>query len=167
MNQSVTVDVPPIMKRLIKGIDNEARMDSPTRSPTDDATSDGIDNGRDVTKPCQVAYLVKPGSQSMFGAGAKKGRFTPVERAWAGLVTDRRADRSDTNNALQPHHPHKPRDGRACDVEALPLQLPPGFAHATDLEILIEHPAYLDLQTGTAEGADRQAIHVQALGTIS
>jgi len=90
----------------------------------------------------------------------------PVEWAWGGLIADRRADRFAANGAVQPHYPHKPSDSAAGDVEALSLQLPPDLAHAIDLEILIEHPAYLDLQADIAAGADRQAIHVQALGDV-
>lgn len=90
----------------------------------------------------------------------------PVERAWASLVTDRRADRVATNDALQPHCPHKPSNSAAGGVKALPLQLPPDLAHAIDLEVLIEHPTYLDLQADIAAGANRQAVHIQALGDV-
>lgn len=88
----------------------------------------------------------------------------PVEWAWGGLVADRSADRFAANNALQPHCPHKPSDCAAGDVVTLPQQLSPDLAHAIDLEVLVEHPAYLDLHGNVASGAGRQTVHVVALG---
>lgn len=38
---------------------------------------------------------------------------------------------------------HEPCDGAASDIEAFSLQLSPDFLHATDLEVLVEHPANL------------------------
>jgi hypothetical protein len=46
---------------------------------------------------------------------------------------------------LKTHHSHQPCDGAASDIEAFSLQLSPHFPHAIDLEVLVEHPAYLDL----------------------
>ncbi len=59
----------------------------------------------------------------MFGAGAKNCRVHAVEWAWGGLVADRRSDRLATDDALQPHCPHKPSNSAAGDVEAFSLQL--------------------------------------------
>ena len=166
VDQSTTVHGPPIMKRLIECIENETRMGSPTCPPTDDAASKGIDYERDVNEALPGRDIREIRKPEHVRRRREEVPVHPVERAWAGLVTDRRADRFATNDALQPHHPHKPSDSAAGDVEALPLQLPPDLAHAIDLEVLIEHPAYLDLQADIAAGAGRQAIHVQALGDV-
>ena len=37
----------------------------------------------------------------------------------------------------------------------LPQQLSPDLAHAIDLEVLVEYPAYLDLHGNVASGAGR------------
>lgn len=68
---------------------------------------------------------------------------------------------------LQAYRSHKPGDSATGGVEALPLQLPPDLTHAIDLEVLIEHPSYLDLQTDIAAGANRQAVHTKRLATFS
>ena len=44
MNQPAAMDGPPIMKRLIERIEQEARMGSPACPPTDDAASEGIND---------------------------------------------------------------------------------------------------------------------------
>src|SRR5690606_7934895 len=63
-----------------------------------------------------------------------------------------------------PHCPHKPSDCAAGDVVTLPLQLSPDLAHAIDLEVLVEHPAYLDHHGNVASSAGRQSVHIRALG---
>ncbi len=73
-------------------------------------------------------------------------------------------DRLAANDALNPHCSHKPRDGAAGDVVTFSLQLPPDLAHAIDLEVLVEHPAYLDFHGNIIAFAGRQAVHVCALG---
>ncbi len=60
----------------------------------------------------------------------------------------------------------EPSDRAAGDVVAFALQLPPDFTHAVDLEVIIEHPTYLDLQAAIAAGAIRQAVHILALGDV-
>lgn len=75
----------------------------------------------------------------MFGAGAKNCRVTRS----SGLVRHGGFDWLAANDALKTHHSHKPSDGAAGDVVTFSMQLPPDFAHAIDLEILVEHPAYL------------------------
>jgi hypothetical protein len=44
MNQPAAMDGPPIMKRLVEGIEHKARMGSPACPPTDDTASEGIDD---------------------------------------------------------------------------------------------------------------------------
>jgi hypothetical protein len=86
-----------------------------------------------------------------------------VERAWSGLVRHGGFDWLAANDALKPHHSHEPCDGAASDVEAFSLQLSADFPHAIDLEVLVEHPTYLDLHGHVAPGAGRKAIHVRAV----
>ena len=88
----------------------------------------------------------------------------PVERAWSGLVADRRPHRLAPDNALKAHRSHEPGNGASGDIEAFPLQLPPDFPHAIDPVVGVKHAAYLDLQADVATSADRQAIHIRALG---
>lgn len=62
--------------------------------------------------------------------------------------------------------PNKSGDSATGGVESLPLQLPPDLANVIDAKVLLEDTPYLDLQADIAEGADRQAIHVQSLGDV-
>src|SRR5690606_13466672 len=87
-----------------------------------------------------------------------------IERTWRGLVRYRRFDGPASNDALKSHRPHEPSDCAAGDIKAFPLQLTPDLAHAVDLEVLVEHPAYLDLHGDIAPGAGRQAVHIRAFG---
>ena len=87
-----------------------------------------------------------------------------VERTRGSLVRYGGFDGLAANDALKTHYPHEPCDGAAGNLKALPLQLSPDFPHAIDLEVLVEHPAYLNLHGHVATGAGRQAVHVRALG---
>jgi hypothetical protein len=78
-----------------------------------------------------------------------------VERTRGRLVRYSGFDRLATNDALKTHHSHEPCDGAASDIEAFSLQLSPHFPHAIDLEVLVEHPAYLDFHSHIAPGAGR------------
>jgi hypothetical protein len=108
MNQPATMDGPPIMQCLVEGIENEARMGSPACSPTDDAASEGIDHERDVNEALPSGHIREIRKPEHVRRRREEVSVHPVERAWAGLVTDRRVDRLATNYALQPHCPHKP-----------------------------------------------------------
>jgi len=164
VNKPATVDGLPIMKRLVEGIENETRMGSPACSPTDDAASEGIDHERDVNEALLSGHIREIRKPQHVRCRSKEVPVHPVERAWGGLVADRRADRFAANDALQSHCPHKPSDSAAGDVVTLPEQLSLDLAHAIDLEVLVEHPAYLDLHGNVASGTDRQTVHVRALG---
>ncbi len=91
VNQSATADGPPIMTRLIKGIENEARMGSPACSPTNDAASEGIDHERDVNEALPSGHIVEIRKPEHVRRRREEVSVHPVERAWVGLVTDRRA----------------------------------------------------------------------------
>ena len=59
------------------------------------------------------------------------------------------------------------RNSASSYVEAFLRQLPPYFPHAVDLEILIEHSAYLDLHSRVATSTERQAVHVRGWAMAS
>lgn len=44
MNQPATFDGPPIMKRLVEGIEHKARMGRSACPPTDDTAGEGIND---------------------------------------------------------------------------------------------------------------------------
>jgi hypothetical protein len=89
----------------------------------------------------------------MFGAGAKNCPVHPAEWAWSALVRHGGFDWLATNDALKSHHSHEPCDGAASEIEACSPQLSLDFPHAIDPEVLVEHPAYLDLHGHVASGA--------------
>ncbi len=155
VNQPATVDGPSIMKCLIEGIEHKARMGSPACPPTDDAASEGVDHERDVNEALPSGHVREIRKPEHIRRGREEVPVHTVERTRRGLVADRRADRFAANDALQPHCPHKPSDSAAGDVVTLPQQLSPDFPHAVDLEVLIEHPSYLDLHGNVASGAGR------------
>ena len=57
MNQPAAMNGPPIMKRLVEGIENETRMSGPARPPTDDVASEGIDHERDVNEALPGGHI--------------------------------------------------------------------------------------------------------------
>ncbi len=72
VNQSSTVDGPPIMKRLVEGIENETRMGRPACSPTDDAASTTL-----PLKPgCGSGAVVLSWSLLFPASKPKSGRYS-------------------------------------------------------------------------------------------
>ncbi|SPL64762.1 hypothetical protein OHAE_629 [Ochrobactrum soli] len=100
VNQSATVDGPPIMKRLVEGIENETRMGSPACSPTDDAASEGINHERDVNKALPSGHIREIRKPEHVGRRREKVPVHPVERAWCGLVRHGGFDGFATDDAL-------------------------------------------------------------------
>ena len=86
-----------------------------------------------------------------------------VERIWGGFVRHGGFDWLATNDASKPHHSHEPCHGATSDIKAFSLQLSPDFPNAIDLEVLVEHTAYLDFHDNIIPFAGRQAVHVHAL----
>jgi hypothetical protein len=57
VDEPTAVDGSPIMKRLVQGIEDEARMSGPACPPTDNAASKGIDDIRSI---CRSALSNSP-----------------------------------------------------------------------------------------------------------
>ena len=55
MDEAATMSRPPVMKRLLQRIQDEAGMRRPAGAPADDPPGIGVDDEGDVTKPAQVA----------------------------------------------------------------------------------------------------------------
>lgn len=141
-------------------------MCRPARPPANDTTGENVDHKGhvDETLPSgDIGEIRNP--QPVWCWGFELAVY-PVKRARSRLVRECRADRLSSNDPLQAHRSHKPSDSAAGDIEAFTLQLPPDFPNAIDAEVLLEDAAYLDLQADIAAGADRQAIHIQALGDV-
>jgi hypothetical protein len=147
-------------------VTDKACMCRPARSPTNDAPNENVDDKGhvDETLPSgDIGGIRNP--QPVWCRGFELA-IRPVKRVRGHLVRERRADRLSPNDPLQAHRPHRPTDSAAGDIEAFTLQSPLGLANAIDAEILLEHPAYLDLQVDIAAGANRQTVHIQALGDV-
>ena len=100
MNQPATFDGPPIMKRLVEGIEHKARMSRSARPPTDNAAGEGINDeghvnkalpGRDIGEIRQPQHVRRWGLEVAIDA---------VERTRARLVRYGGFDRLATNDAL-------------------------------------------------------------------
>ena len=87
---------------------------------------------------------------------------------WAGcsLVLDRGLDWLSTDNPLQSHALHQPRDSAAGDVKPFALHLSPNRAHAIDHEVLGENPGSLGLQCHIPSRAQRELLRVGPLGDM-
>ncbi len=122
--QSATMDGPPIMKRLIKGIENKAGIGSPACPPADDAASESINDKSPVDEALPGRHIGEIRKPQHVRRWRKEMSVHPVEWAWGSLIADLRADRYSASDALQPDYPHKPSDSAPGDVKVLPLQLP-------------------------------------------
>jgi hypothetical protein len=85
-----------------------------------------------------------------------------IERARSSRVGNRRAHPPAADHPLQSHFLHQPGDRAAGDIEALPPQLPPDFAHAVDLEVLVEHAPDLPHQLDVTLDAPRCRLRLRA-----
>lgn len=130
-------------------------MSGPARPPADYTASEGIDHESDVNEASPSGHIRKIGKPQPVWRGSLELAVDAIERAWSALVGHGGFDRLATNDALKAHHSHEPGDGAASDIEAFSLQLSPDFAHAIDLEVRVEYPAYLDLHGNIMPRAGR------------
>ncbi len=86
VDEPAMLDGPPIMKRLVECIENETRMGSPARPPTDDAASEGIDHERDVNEASLSRHIREIRKPEHVWRGSVELSVHPVERAGCGFV---------------------------------------------------------------------------------
>src|SRR5262245_54086670 len=90
-----------------------------------------------------------------------------IQRARSCLVADSRADGLAPDCSLKAHIAHQPLYCTPRHVMVLAPQLPPDLAHAIDLEVVIEDPAYLGLQGGVTLGSRRSLGRMSTPGDMS
>lgn len=133
----------------------------PAHSPADDAASESVDHERCVDEALPDRDI---GGVRNPQPVRRRSFELALKRDPAGLlVRGRRADRLATNDALQAH---QPCDSVPGDIETFTLHLPRGLTDTINEEALLEDTTCLDLQADIATGADRQTIHIYALGDI-
>ena len=101
----------PIMKCLLQGIEDKACMRPPARPPSNDATSEDVDDKGHVDKTLPSGDIGEVRNPQPVGCWGFELTVHPVKRARSRLVRERRAERLPTNDALQAHRSHKPGDG--------------------------------------------------------
>lgn len=112
---------PPIMKCLLKGIEDKARLCRPARPPADDATSEDVDDKGHVDEALPGRDIGEIRNPQPVRRRGFELAVHPVKRARSRLVRERRADRLSPNDTLQAHRPHKPGDSATGDVVAFSL----------------------------------------------
>lgn len=148
------------MESLLESIEDEPGMCCPAHPPADDASGESVNRDGHIDEALPGGDLGEiPNPQPV-----RRRDFELAVDAvqWARSRLLRRADRYAANDPLQAHRPHQPSDGATGNVKAFPLQSQPDISSAIDTKFLLEDTTYLDLQSDTAVGADRQAAHVQA-----
>lgn len=100
VNQPTTVNWPPIIKCLVEGIEHKARMGSPACSPTDDATSEGIDYERNVNDALPSGHIGEIRKPEHVRRRREELSVHPVEQARRGLVRHSGFDGFATDDAL-------------------------------------------------------------------
>jgi len=64
-------DGPPIVQRLLQGIEDEARMRRAAGAPSDDAAGEGVDDKRHVNKALPGGHVGKVGNPQHVRPGAR------------------------------------------------------------------------------------------------
>ncbi len=134
------------MKRLLQRVENEAGVSRAADPPADNAASVGVDHERHVDEARPGGDVRKVRDPQQVRARRPELAVDAVQRAWRGLVADRRLHALAANDALQTHPAHEPCHRAAGHIFALPHQLTPDLADAVDLEVLIEHASNLHAQ---------------------
>jgi hypothetical protein len=166
LNAAVRVAYEAAMNGTLQGIEDKLGMCRSAHSPTDDAPSKSVDHEGPVNEALPVGDIGELRNSQPVRRRSFELAVHPVQWAGSRLVRECRADRLSSNDTLQAHRPHNPSDSATGDIEAFTLQLPPDLPNAIDAEVLLEDTTDLDLQADIAAGADRQAIHIHALGQV-
>jgi hypothetical protein len=99
MHEAATMDGPPIVQRLLQGIEDETRVRRATGTPSHDAAGEGVDDKRHINKALPSGHVGEVGDPQHVRPGGLELPLDVVQRARRGLVADGRLDR------LAPNHP--------------------------------------------------------------
>ena len=116
VDEPTAMDGSPIVKRLVQGIEDEARMGGPACPPTDDTASEGVDHKSHVDETLPGRHIGEIRKPKHIRRGCLKVAIDAVERTRCGFVRHGGFDLLATNDALKAHHSHEPCDGAAGDA---------------------------------------------------
>ena len=179
MNQTATMGGAAIMKGMFQSIENKSRVRGAAGAPCchpkeicvqitqgNDAPGEAVNHEGHVNKACPSRDIRKiPDPWNVWGQSFEL-TVDVVERARHGFILDRSLDGLATDNPLQSHTLHQPRDCAARDIEPVALHLSPDLAYAADCEVPGENPGNLRLQGQILPRTRRKLCGVSALGCV-
>ncbi len=124
---------------LFEGIQNEPGMRGAADPPAHDASGIGVDDECDIDEAFPSGDIGEIRNPEHVGRRHAELAVHAVQRARQLFVRDRGLVRLATDNPLNIHGLHQPRDRAAGHIEALPPQLSPDLAHAVDLPVGVEN----------------------------
>ena len=127
-----------IVKRLLKGVENEPCVSRAANPPADDPTSIGVDHERDVDEARPGGNIGEVRDPQHVRPCRLELTVDPIQRTWRSLIADRRPYASSAYDALKTHRLHQPCDRAPRHILALPYKLLPDLADAIDLKVLFE-----------------------------
>ena len=127
----------------------------------------GVDNESDVREASPGCDIGEVGNPEHVWTWCPELTIDVILRARCCLVADRRADGLAPDRSLKAHIAHQPFYSTPRHVMVLAPQLPPDLAHAINLEVVIEDPAYLRLQGGVTLGSRRSLGRISTPGDMS
>ena len=149
-----------------EGVEHEARVRRARYAPADDATGVGVDDERDVDEALPRRDVGEVRDPQHVRPWRPELAINVIERTGRGAIAHRRAYTAAADHSLQSHFLHQSRHRAAADVVPFPEQLAPDFAHAVDLEVLIENPFDLDAEHDVALDARRCCLWLGAPGNM-
>ena len=166
MDEAAAVHWPPVMERLLQGVENEVGVRRPAGSPADDPSGVSVDDEGDIDEAGPGRDIGKIRQPQTVRRGSVELSAHMIQRTGGRLVADRRAQRLAPDRPPKAHVPHQSGDRAASRVEALPPQLAPHLANAIDAEILLEYALDLGPQIGVAADPVGQAGAIGAPGGV-
>jgi len=93
MDEPATLDGPPVMKRLLEGIENEAGMRRPARPPANDTPGKGVDDEGDIDEAGPGRDIGEVGDPQHVRRRGMELAVDMIKRTGCRPVADRCADR--------------------------------------------------------------------------
>ncbi len=135
MDEAAPFDPFAISDRLFECIEHKACMRRAADPPADDAARKGIGDECDVDEAGPGGDVRKVRDPQHVRPVGAKLPVDVIERAWRGLVWNRRAPDLAADHPLQTQGFHHPFHCATRHLEANPLELPPDLVRAIDVAV--------------------------------
>ena len=138
------------MQRLLQRIESDAGSQRCRRSPTDDESSEDVDDEGDIHEAAPRGNVGQVRDPELVRACGVEVALHEVHRASAARIRLRRLESASTDRVLEAHFTHQTGHRASSHVAALTAKLTPDLAHAIHVKVLLPYTTNLAAELDVA-----------------